>query len=32
MTQSVTVEVFSWWTAPGEAEALHSLIDLHAKR
>ena len=29
MTQSVTVEVFSWWTAPGEAEALQSLMDLH---
>lgn len=23
------VEVFSWWTAPGEAEALQSLMDLH---
>ena len=23
------VDVFSWWTAPGEAEALQSLVDLH---
>ncbi|RYZ02365.1 MAG: carbohydrate ABC transporter substrate-binding protein [Myxococcales bacterium] len=30
--QKVTVEVFSWWTAPGEAEALQSLIDLHKDR
>ncbi len=30
--QSVTVEVFSWWTAPGESEALQSLIDLHKVR
>lgn len=30
--EAVTVEVFSWWTAPGEAEALQSLIDLHRKR
>jgi len=28
-TESVTVEVFSWWTAPGEAEALQSLMNLH---
>ncbi len=28
-TESVQLEVFSWWTAPGEAEALRSLIDLH---
>lgn len=27
----VAVEVFSWWTAPGEAEALSSLMDLHKK-
>ena len=27
----VRVEVFSWWTAPGEAEALQSLVDLHRK-
>jgi len=25
----VQVEVFSWWTAPGEAEALQALVDLH---
>jgi glucose/mannose transport system substrate-binding protein len=29
-TQTVKVEVFSWWTAPGEAQALQSLVDLHA--
>jgi glucose/mannose transport system substrate-binding protein len=29
--QTVKVEVFSWWTAPGEAEALQSLIDLNKK-
>jgi glucose/mannose transport system substrate-binding protein len=29
-TEAVQVEVFSWWTAPGEAEALQSLVDLHA--
>lgn len=28
-TESVTVEVFSWWTAPGEAEALQELVALH---
>lgn len=28
-TETVKVEVFSWWTAPGEAEALQSLVDLH---
>jgi glucose/mannose transport system substrate-binding protein len=28
-TEAVQVEVFSWWTAPGEAEALQSLVDLH---
>ncbi len=27
-TESV-VELFSWWTAPGEAEALQALIDVH---
>jgi glucose/mannose transport system substrate-binding protein len=26
---NVKVEVFSWWTAPGETEALQSLINLH---
>lgn len=31
-TQKVTVEVFSWWTAPGEVQALQSLIDLHKER
>lgn len=24
-----TVEIFSWWTAPGEAEALQAVISLH---
>lgn len=28
-TEDVQVEVFSWWTAPGESEALQALIDLH---
>jgi glucose/mannose transport system substrate-binding protein len=28
-TDTVAVEIFSWWTAPGEAEALQSLVDLH---
>jgi glucose/mannose transport system substrate-binding protein len=28
-TESVKVEVFSWWTAPGEAEALQELVALH---
>src|SRR5687768_4728374 len=27
--QSVEVEVFSWWVAPGEAEALLALFDSH---
>jgi len=31
-TEGVEVEVFSWWTAPGEAEALQSLFDLHKKK
>jgi glucose/mannose transport system substrate-binding protein len=31
-TEAVQVEVFSWWTAPGEAEALQSLVDLHADK
>jgi len=26
------VEVFSWWTAPGEAEALQALVDVHQER
>jgi glucose/mannose transport system substrate-binding protein len=30
-TETVKVEVFSWWTAPGEAEALQSLVDLHVQ-
>jgi glucose/mannose transport system substrate-binding protein len=25
----VTIELFSWWTQPGEAEALEALIELH---
>jgi glucose/mannose transport system substrate-binding protein len=29
---TVAVEIFSWWTAPGEAEALQSLVDLHKHR
>lgn len=29
MSERVQVEVFSWWTAPGEAQALQSLVDLH---
>jgi glucose/mannose transport system substrate-binding protein len=31
-TEAVEVEVFSWWTAPGEAEALQSLFDLHRRK
>lgn len=31
-TETVKVEVFSWWTAPGEAEALQSLVDLHTNQ
>jgi glucose/mannose transport system substrate-binding protein len=27
----VRVELFSWWIAPGEAEALQALVDLHRK-
>jgi glucose/mannose transport system substrate-binding protein len=27
--REVELEVFSWWVAPGEAEALHALFDLH---
>jgi len=26
------VEIFSWWTAPGEAEALQALVDLQKAR
>ena len=28
-TTQTTIELFSWWIAPGEAEALQSLIDLN---
>jgi len=28
-TTETTIELFSWWVAPGEAEALQSLIDLN---
>jgi glucose/mannose transport system substrate-binding protein len=28
-TTETTIELFSWWIAPGEAEALQSLIDLN---
>jgi glucose/mannose transport system substrate-binding protein len=31
-SEAVQVEVFSWWTAPGEAEALQSLVDLHTEK
>lgn len=27
-----TVEIFSWWTQPGEAEALQALVDLNRQR
>src|SRR5262245_22371792 len=27
----VTIELFSWWSAPGEAEALQALIQEHRK-
>jgi glucose/mannose transport system substrate-binding protein len=27
--QQLLVELFSWWTAPGEAEALQALVDAH---
>lgn len=30
--EPVAVEIFSWWTAPGEAEALQVLMDLHKQR
>jgi glucose/mannose transport system substrate-binding protein len=30
-SQEVRVELFSWWVAPGEAEALQALIDVHRK-
>jgi glucose/mannose transport system substrate-binding protein len=29
---TTTVELFSWWTAPGEAEALQALVDLQKVR
>jgi len=29
---NVQVEIFSWWSAPGEKEALESLINLHDKK
>src|SRR5436190_23782714 len=28
-TSETTIELFSWWVAPGEAEALQALIDLN---
>src|SRR5215212_4262575 len=28
-TTETTIELFSWWIAPGEAEALQALIDLN---
>jgi len=28
--ENAQVEIFSWWSAPGEKEALQALIDLHA--
>jgi glucose/mannose transport system substrate-binding protein len=31
-TGTTTVELFSWWTAPGEAEALQALVDLQKTR
>ena len=31
-TASTQVEIFSWWVAPGEVEALDALVDLHAQR
>lgn len=30
--QALMVELFSWWTAPGEAEALQALMDAHRAR
>lgn len=30
--EEVQVELFSWWTAPGEAEALQALVDLNRAR
>lgn len=31
VAQPRLVELFSWWTAPGEAEALNSLISVHQR-
>ncbi len=31
VSQARLVELFSWWTAPGEAEALNSLIGVHQR-
>lgn len=31
-SQAVTVELFSWWVGPGEAEALQALVDLNKQR
>src|SRR5688572_27043103 len=31
-TTETTIELFSWWIAPGEAEALQALIDLNKTR
>jgi glucose/mannose transport system substrate-binding protein len=30
--EEVQVELFSWWTAPGEAEALDALVELNRER
>ncbi len=30
--EEVQVELFSWWTAPGEAEALQALVDLNKEK
>lgn len=31
-SQILLLEMFSWWTAPGEAEAFQSLVDAHKAR
>src|SRR5689334_837956 len=31
-TEAVSVELFSWWVGPGEAEALQALVDLNKER
>jgi len=31
-SEAVTVELFSWWVGPGEAEALQALVDLNKDR